>query len=436
MHLHLLLTGDELMTGDIVDSNSALIARQLAPYGLTVARKVTLGDDLKLLAEEMRQLSAGADVLLVNGGLGPTVDDLTAAALAAAAGVELAEHPDALAHLEDWCRRLDIPLSPANRKQALLPAGCSILPNPLGSAVGFALSLGRCQVFCTPGVPRELERMLQESVLPVLANQRGADEVRKLTFFGIGESALQQLVNDHIPDWPADVALGFRAGFPLTELKLTTRNGQAGQRVDALQERIIELAGEYLLGSGTVTPAAALLNLLQERGLKICLAESCTGGLIASQLTRIPGSSTVFEAGWVSYSNAMKTDLLGVSPALLEAHGAVSEPVVRAMARGALERSGADQVISVSGIAGPTGGSADKPTGTVWIAWGDADTLRSHRFLLSLPREDFQDLTATLALDLMRRHVLGIGVPPALFRERRRAPAPEPEPRLHSTPAH
>lgn len=418
MRLHLLLTGDELMTGDIVDSNSALIARHLSPYGLHISRKVTLGDHLPSLTEELLALAAGADVLLVNGGLGPTVDDLTAAALAAAAKVSLEEHPEAIAHLHTWCARLNIPLSTTNRKQALLPAGCTILPNPLGSAVGFTLQLGHCRVFCTPGVPQELERMLTDSILPLLANDRGAATVRKLTFFGIGESTLQQLINDHIPDWPDDVALGFRAGFPLTELKLTTQNGQAEQRVDGLQAKIVELAGEFLLGTGFVTPAVKLISLLTERRQQLCLAESCTGGLIASQLTRVPGSSQAFEAGWVTYSNTMKTQLLGVDPALLSAHGAVSEPVVRAMAQGALERSHADYVISVSGIAGPDGGTDEKPVGTVWIAWGDRTLLRAHRFHLRLPRESFQDLTATLALDLLRRHVLGISAPPALFRDR------------------
>lgn len=419
MRIHLLLTGNELMNGDIVDSNSAMIAQKLSPFGLGIEKKVTVGDDLPQLIAELRALSADADVLLVNGGLGPTVDDLTAVALAQAANVDLQEHTEAMQHLDQWCAERHIALNDANRKQALLPAGCELIPNPIGSAVGFALNLGRCRVMCTPGVPRELEQMLDQTIVPQLASKRGTVAIRKMTFFGIGESSLQQLLAENMPDWPQDVELGFRAGFPLIELKLTTRQQGVEPKTEALQQRIIELAGEFLVGTGATTLPESVISLLSERGQHVCLAESCTGGLIASQLTRVPGSSQIFEAGYVTYSNAMKTKLLGVDPALLAEHGAVSEPVVRAMAEGALQHSGADYAISVSGIAGPEGGSEDKPVGTVWIGWGDRQQIHAHRFNLRLPRAQFQDLTATIALDLLRRHILGINAPAALFRERR-----------------
>lgn len=419
MRIHLLLTGNELMNGDIVDSNSALIARKLSPFGLGIEKKITVGDHLPTLVHELRTLAADADVLLVNGGLGPTVDDLTAQALAEAANVELVEHPQALEHLQSWCEELGITLNAANRKQAVLPAGCTLIPNPTGSAVGFALELGRCRILCTPGVPRELERMLDDTIVPELTADRGTVAIRKLTFFGIGESSLQQLLSEQIQDWPEDVELGFRAGFPIIELKLTTRHKAALPQAEAMQQRISELAGEFLVGHGAVTLAESVVGLLSDRGRRVCLAESCTGGVIAAQLTRVPGASAVFEAGFVTYSNAMKSELLGVEPALLERHGAVSEEVVRAMAGGALARSGADYAIAVSGIAGPEGGSAEKPVGTVWIAWGDARQMQAHRFSLRLPRAQFQELTATIALDLLRRHVLGVTTPPNLFRERR-----------------
>ena len=419
MRIHLLLTGNELMAGDIVDSNSAMIAQRLAEYGLGIGRKVTVGDDLDALVKELRQMAADADIVLVNGGLGPTVDDLTAAALATAAGVGLAEHPEAMAHLEHWCAKLGLELNAANRKQALLPAGADVIPNPVGTAVGFGLMLDHCQVLCTPGVPRELERMLNDTLIPRLAANRGAVSTRKLTFFGIGESSLQQLLSDNIPDWPDDIELGFRAGFPLMELKLTIRSTAAEAGADALQRRILELAGGFLVGVGAVTPAERLVALLKQQGKRLCLAESCTGGAIAARITAIAGASEVFEAGLVTYSNAMKTELLGVPESLLEQHGAVSEAVVRAMAAGALARSGADCVIGISGIAGPGGGSEDKPVGTVWIAWGDISAIHAHRFNLALPRHQFQELATTLGLDLLRRHLLGIEAPPALFRDRR-----------------
>jgi nicotinamide-nucleotide amidase len=417
MRVNLLLTGNELMTGDIVDSNSSMIARRFADCGWTIGEKRTVGDDRELLIESLLALAERSDVLLVNGGLGPTVDDLTAEALAAAARLPLQEHPRALAHVESWCRRLDMPLSEANRKQALLPYGCGIVPNPVGTAVGFEVMLEGCRVICTPGVPRELERMLDDSIVPALQQQfgSGAMRVHKIATFGIGESALQQRISDAVPAWPASVDLGFRASFPLLELKLTTFDAEGDAALAQLLPQIEPLLAEFRI-EGSL--AATVLKLLVERGQKLTVAESCTGGLVASMLTQIPGASQAFDAGFVTYSNAMKSAVLGVDPAVLEREGAVSEAVVRQMAEGALRVSGADLAVAVSGIAGPDGGSEEKPVGTVWIAWGGPDSIESHRLQLGSNRNWFQQLTAGICLDLIRRRLLGLGGHPALGRSR------------------
>lgn len=421
MILNLLLTGNELMTGDTVDSNSAMIARYMATHGWKVRKKLTVGDDLDELIAALQLLARDCDVLLVNGGLGPTVDDLTAQALASACSVKLAENPIALQHLEQWCGRIGIAINAANRKQAILPLGCTIVANPIGSAVGFSMQLGNCRVICTPGVPRELDAMLAQEIMPQLQRDfpSSGASVQRFTLFGIGESALQQKISDAIPDWPTAVELGFRVSFPQLELKLSTANAQARAAIEEIWPRLQPIIGDVLLGEGDITLPQLLVDLLRARGKKITVAESCTGGLIAASITQIPGASAVFDAGFVTYSNAMKHSLLQVDAQALRDEGAVSERVVREMARGALQHSGADYAIAVSGIAGPDGGTEEKPVGTVWIAWGSSGHLKTKRLHVRFKRLDFQKYVTWAGLDLIRRELLGITSEPSYFGSRR-----------------
>lgn len=419
--VQLLLTGNEIMSGDTVDSNSAMIALRLAEIGLGVYRKVTVGDDSALLRAELLAMAAQADIVIVNGGLGPTVDDLTAEILAAAAGVELAEHPEALAHLQDWCARRNLPLNAANRKQAQLPAGARIVPNPVGSAVGFELSLGQCRVICTPGVPGELRRML-DSIVNDLGRSLARPAQRhilRLQTFGLGESTAQQMISDALPAWPAAVELGFRAGAPQMELKLAVTDAADLPLRAQCEQQLRQLFGDHIIGEGDTQLAGRVLELLRDEGRTLTTAESCTGGLIASMLTHIPGSSAGFHAGFVTYANEIKTAVLGVRPETLAVHGAVSEAVVREMALGALELSRADYAIAVSGIAGPDGGSADKPVGTVWLAWGSAGNLQTSCLLWPVERGLFQTMVAATGLDMIRRRLLGIASEPRYVSQRR-----------------
>lgn len=409
MRIQLLMTGSELMRGTTVDTNAVRIADALASIGLAVHRKVTIGDDLPLLVQELRNLSQDADVLIVNGGLGPTSDDLTAQALADAAGTQLIENATALVHLQQWCSRTKIPLNAANKKQAMLPAAAFILDNPVGSAVGFGLHLNDCLILCTPGVPRELEAMLSDSILPALQRDFPDCEqqiILRLHMFGIGESQAQDMIDGAIPQWPAGVVLGFRAGLPTVEIKLLARKSVTNTAYDYFA-KLKTIFADYIVAEGEQNIASALLDTLAAQGKTLACAESCTGGLISSMLTEIPGSSRVFTAGFVTYSNAMKTAMLGVSETTLEKYGAVSEQTAREMLIGTLQRSNADFAAAVTGIAGPDGGSADKPVGTVWIAWGSPQQIHARCFKLNGPRKRFQQLTAALALDLVRRAALG-----------------------------
>lgn len=425
-NVQLLLTGNELMTGDIVDSNSAMIAQQLKELGLEISRKVTIADDLKLLVNEINQLAKHADILIINGGLGPTVDDLTAQALAKATNVELVEHPIALEHLTIWCKKLGAKLNAPNLKQAILPQGCTIIPNDQGSAVGFKMNHLDCNIYCTPGVPKELKVMLTKQISPDIAkklpNELIAD-VTRLQVFGLGESTLQKIVDEKLPDWPKNIELGFRAGMPLLEVKLTTTNQESHNQKHIWQEKLINVLGDHLIAQINNKPlslAKHVLLKLADDNLKITTAESCTGGLIASMLTREAGASICFEAGFVTYGNSMKIKLLGISEQLLNKYGAVSHEVVIAMAQGALESSSADLAIAVSGIAGPDGGSDDKPVGTVWIAWGSKENLKSVCLLMPLPREYFQKYVASIGLDLIRRELIDSQEIPYYIIERQR----------------
>lgn len=413
----LLLTGDELMSGDTVDSNSAMIAQSLAAFGHTITEKITLGDDRTRLVAALQRVAGNARILVMNGGLGPTQDDLTAELVAAAAGVELTLNREAERHVRDWCVERNIEPNDANLKQAWLPEGAIIIQNPRGSAVGFASEVNGTLILTTPGVPGELRAMLPEVCDRIVSAIGGGHTHRvRLQTFGIGESTIQARISNDRTPWPDSVALGYRAGMPQLEMKLTAPS--ASPEVDQCRQTFERLFGDHIIGEDEVTIAGAVQTVLRDQGKKMVTAESCTGGLIASMMTAEPGSSAVFEAGFVTYANSIKHSVLGVSEASLETDGAVSETVVKQMLIGALAESGADIGIAVSGIAGPGGGSKEKPVGTVWLAWGTAADLETLRTVLPTDRIMFQKLVAAAGLDLIRRKLLGLPKLPHYFSRR------------------
>ncbi|MEW6998307.1 CinA family nicotinamide mononucleotide deamidase-related protein [Colwelliaceae bacterium BS250] len=421
LNVQLLLTGNELMSGDIIDTNSVYIAQELKNLGIELDRKVTVGDNLELLKAELESISQQADIVIVNGGLGPTVDDMTAQALAEMSNKPLTLHPVALQQLQDWCLKRKYKLTEPNMKQAILPQGCGIVYNPLGSAPGFAITHNECLIICTPGVPVELKAMLSDSILANIAQKIPAKlqtVTQKLKVFGIGESGLQKMINESFPDWPASIELGFRAGMPLLEVKLTSRTSTSNELRSQWYQKLQQLLGQHIVCIGEGSMAEVVVAELNTQQKKITTAESCTGGMIASQITNVAGSSMVFEAGFVTYSNKMKSTLVNVSADTLALHGAVSEAVVREMVLGALAISAADYAVSVSGVAGPDGGSDDKPVGTVWLAWGDKNTIYSQQLHIPAGRIYFQKFVSTIALDLIRRLLKGYTDTPRYVIER------------------
>ena len=419
--IQLLLTGNEIMSGDTIDSNSSTIALSLAGQGLSIHRKVTLGDNYGLLKTEISILIQQSDALIINGGLGPTVDDLTSQVLSDAVGLPLEENTVALSHLKQWCKKRGASLNAANLTQALLPRGCTIIANPKGSAVGFAITIDKCLIICTPGVPSELRDMLEEitGMLGQHLNYSGKSDILRLQCFGIGESTIQQMITDYPKHWPKQVELGFRAGVPQLEVKLTIHKNNHKKLQQQCKEQLYEMCGDHIIGEGGIRIAAAVLELLDQQKKTLTTAESCTGGLIASMLTSIPGSSSGFHAGFVTYANHIKTSVVGVNHSSLSEEGAVSETVVRQMAIGAIQKSSSDYAIAVSGVAGPDGGTYDKPVGTVWMAWGTQNNIKTYCLLYDVERQLFQSMVAAIGLDLIRREILGITSTPQYFKDKK-----------------
>jgi competence/damage-inducible protein CinA-like protein len=409
----ILSTGDELTTGRIVDTNSSWIADKLFEIGIEVAAVLTVGDHRDRLAAAWRRGLELADVVISTGGIGPTADDLTSEVVADVVGMPLVED----AASADRIRQLfaafgrEMPLN--NLKQALFPRGATIIPNALGTAPGYRIEHDGRHVVVLPGVPREMKPMMEETVLPWLVHLRGGDEVfvpRTFQTFGLTESGLDELVAGLVD--PAEARVSFRASFPEISLRLVVHGlpADAAARADALAARVRERIGPFLYGEGAVTMEEVVGRLLRERGLTVALAESCTGGLVAHRLTNVPGSSEYVRGAVVAYANAAKEALLGVRAETLAAHGAVSEETAAEMAAGARRVFGTSLAVSTTGIAGPTGGTPEKPVGTVCLALAADAGVVTRRYQLWGTRDWVKLLASQLALDWMRRHALGLAV--------------------------
>jgi nicotinamide-nucleotide amidase len=402
-----LAQGDEITTGATVDTNSAWVADQLRLRGVRVLGLCAAPDDVELLARMIAEATRDCDLLVSGGGLGPTTDDVTAEAVARAAGVPLVESPEALAQVEERFRRMGWRMSPSNAKQALLPLGAQVLENPAGSAPGFALALGSARAFFFPGVPRELRTMVELHLLPWL-EAGGATALlrRRLHVCGVGESLLQERLTDLAP--PPGVRLGYKTWLPYnTILVYGDAEGEAArERFAATCAAVRARLGEDCFGEDDETLPGVVGRLLTARGWTLALAESCTAGGAAALATEPPGSSAWFRGGVVAYANDLKRALLGVPAELLERHGAVSEECARAMADGVRRAAGTEVGVSITGIAGPDGGTPDKPVGTVCfgLALPDGTRTRTVRFGPS-GRERVRAMAAAAALEWLRRHL-------------------------------
>jgi competence/damage-inducible protein CinA-like protein len=415
VRIEVVTIGDELLLGYTLDSNAAHLAREFAALGVEIVRRDTCGDDADTIAETVREALDRTGAVITTGGLGPTSDDLTKPSIAALFGRPMVLDE---AHL-DWMRRRwaarwpDRPMPEANRQQAMLPEGSRKLVNQHGSAPGIWLEDDRGRwVAMLPGVPREMRGMLADTLLPLVAARLGGARrvvrSRTLRTTGVAESLVAERIAT-LPDGVGDVELAYLPTVEGVDLRETVRNAEpdeADARLEQSARRLRTALGDAIYGEGDTDLAAVVLELCRARGLTIGVAESCTGGLLGERLTAIPGSSDVVRGGVIAYANEVKQTLLGVSEALLVAHGAVSEPVVRALAAGARRALAVDVALAITGIAGPGGGSAEKPVGTVWLALdlrGEVETV-----LLRLwgDRAEIRQRAAQGALNLLRRALI------------------------------
>ena len=415
MIAEILATGDEIRSGVLVDSNSAYIAQKLEETGIEVARHSCIGDDPAETVSILTEMGQRSDIAVVTGGLGPTGDDLTSAAAARAADVDLVLDAQALASVENFFRARNRTLTNSNKKQAMLPAGAQCLNNSVGTAPGFHIKIGQCNFFFLPGVPFEMRRMLTDQVIPRIMKIQGPDAgvrlVKTLTAFGLTESATGDHLDGFDQRFP-QIKLGFRAKFPEIQVKFYAHGAdEEGLRAELeeatqwvyrkLKDKVISDTGESM--------EKVVGTLLRQKNALLAVAESCTGGLIADLLTNVPGSSDYFVFSAVTYSNQLKMKILDVTARTLDRYGAVSEQTAKEMARGVQQVSGATYGLSVSGIAGPGGATDSKPVGTVCIGLANPKFVRGHRFNFTFDNRWMnKHLFATTALDLLRRELLGI----------------------------
>ncbi len=415
MIAEILSIGDELLIGQVVNTNQAYIAEHLNRVGISVARMTTVGDDRGSILAAFRLAWDRSDVLTVTGGLGPTHDDITREAVCAFFGRRLVLHQQTLDHVRALLAQRNVTPLKRNEDQALVPDGCTVIPNPIGTAPGYLFEDAGKVMFVMPGVPYEMKAMMEATVIPFLA-AKGSDHVvrhRTLKTTGIAESILAERIGDINALLRNDegLTLAFLPSPRGVRLRVTARrrsSADAEALISRVEEEIRARAGKYIYGVDDEEIEEVVGRLLTERGLTIAIAESCTGGLIADRLTDVPGSSAYVERGFITYSNSSKVEELGIDPRLIAEHGAVSRPVAEAMALGARERTKTDIGISTTGIAGPAGGSQAKPVGLVWIGYSDAHETFAIEFRFAEGRRRVKERASQAALEIVRRRLLGV----------------------------
>ena len=407
--------GDELLIGQVVNTNAASMAEKLNGAGILVRETITVGDDQAQILHAFRNMCGQYAITLVTGGLGPTHDDITRGALLKFFGTQLAVHEPTLAHIRSIVQARNIPWTPAAEDQAMVPRGCTVIPNKHGTAPGMMFQRDDAILVAMPGVPYEMESMMDDFVVPFLKEKFPGQVVRHRTLktTGIPESFLAAKLGN-IDELLAGAKLAFLPTPGGVRMRITAMGNDSAtvdQKVREIEQRIRQKAEKYIYGFDGDELEEAVGKLLTERKLTIAVAESCTGGLIADRITNVPGSSNYFERGVVTYSDKSKAEILGVPETLLVQSGAVSKEVAEAMAVGVRTAAKTDIGISTTGIAGPTGGSAEKPVGLVWIGYSDKNETIALRFNFGEPagasgaRLRFKQRASQAALELVRRRL-------------------------------
>ncbi len=411
MKTGIITIGSELTSGGIEDANTALIAREFHRRGWQVAATMSVSDDETMIKKALDFILPLTDAVVITGGLGPTADDITTAAVARAFNLSLYADEDVLNHIKTIFAKYGLKWTENNAKQAVFPQGAQILANPVGTAAGFSLMISGKVLAVIPGVPAEVRKMLPEAVLPLLYRSFPQETqylaVRTLKLFGISEAAVDQSMAGI--DLPG-VDVGFYPRFPEYHLVLSARDTLADTAwfmVNKAVAEVLKSLGPYVFADDEEILEGVVAGLLKEQGRTVSVAESCTGGLITDRLTDIPGSSMYLERGLVTYSNRSKTDLLGVPETVLQKHGAVSEETARLMAEGVRKLAGTDLGLATTGIAGPDGGSEAKPMGTVFIAIADGAATICRKFSYDWERRRIKIVASQAALIMLKRYLTG-----------------------------
>lgn len=408
MRVVILNTGTELLAGDVHDTHLAFIAREIFSLGLRIDERRTVGDGA-IIGETLKELFPRAEIIFVTGGLGPTSDDITRDVAAELLGLKLEENAELLASLKERLKVRGIKWVPSIARQAQVPTGAQILPNENGSASGLYLKASinpkvpSPHIFLLPGPPRELQPMFRSSVMPVLRSIVKAPQIER-RFYKIavmGESVIEERIGKQILAIPG-VELGYCARPGEVDVRMI---GPAAALEQADKIVRAEL-GAVIFTSDDKALEEVLVKLLASKKQTLATAESCTGGLLANRITNIAGASSVLLAGYVCYANEVKIDILGVDPKLIEKHGAVSEEVARAMAEGARKRAKSSYALATTGVAGPDGGSAEKPVGTVYVALADQNETKIRKLFFPSDRETFKQLVAQVAFEMLRRKII------------------------------
>jgi len=412
----ILTIGNELLSGLVVDTNRAYVAGRLMTAGVMPSYMTTVGDNETDIVDAVVRAVGRARVIVVTGGLGPTPDDITSKSVAKALGKRLVLSPEAEQQIRERYKRRGIALPADANRQALIPQGGRIITNPIGTAPGYYLAAGDRMIFVLPGVPEEMRVMVDQGMLSILETEGRAESyiVRKiLRIFGLTESQVNERVKGVSYDGQR-VTIGFLPVFPENHLTITAQSAvsrqDAEETVRETARRMRAVLNDRVFGEDDQTLEAVVGGMLITKGCTVATAESCTGGLLSQRLTAVPGSSSYFPRGVVTYSNESKTALLGVDPQLIAAHGAVSGEVASAMARGIKESSSADLGISITGVAGPSGGTKEKPVGTVFIGMafneGGVTSARSHGYRFHGDRGRIRLISSEMALEWIRRYLI------------------------------
>ena len=407
----LLTIGDEILLGQTLDTNSAWLGQHLNLLGIRVTKRITCGDDTPAILQAIREAERAADLLIMTGGLGPTKDDITKNVLAEYYHTDLVFHQPTFDRIERIFHRLGRRVTDLHREQSYFPSNAELLPNPMGTAPGMWFFREHLILISLPGVPYEMKAIMTETVLPRLQDHPLLEPIihRTLLTAGLGESDLAERIKSVEEQLPDHISLAYLPSLGQVRLRLSAFGGERTamqHAVDKEASAIAEILGNHIFGEENQRLEGVLGRLLTERGLRLATAESCTGGHIAHRITQVPGSSRYYLGSLVTYHNHLKVSKLGVRESDLIEQGAVSEPVVRSMLQGVLQELDADVGIAASGIAGPEGGSVEKPVGTIWIAVGDRHQAKTWKLQLGKDREKNIEATAILAINALRRWLL------------------------------